>query len=106
MVVLGREIRLPADVMFGHIKVANETGNQSDFAVQIRGRMRRAHEVARRHLEANAKRSKEVYDVRLSFHKYEVGDVVWLLHETRRVGISAKLQKAFDGPFFVKGKDI
>ncbi|KAH3890646.1 hypothetical protein DPMN_014731 [Dreissena polymorpha] len=88
--------------MFGHIKVANETGNPSDFVVQIRGRMRRAHEVARRHLEANAKRSKEVYDARLSFHKYEVGDMVWLLHETRRVGISAKVQKAFDGPFLVK----
>ena len=77
MLVLGREVRLPADVMFGHIKAENETGGKpSDFVIQIRRRMQKAHEVTRKHLEANAKRSKEVYDARLSFHKYEVGDVV------------------------------
>ncbi|XP_052255150.1 uncharacterized protein LOC127860882 [Dreissena polymorpha] len=65
MMVLGREMRLPADVLFGDIKATNETRNPSDFVVQTRGHMCRAQEVARKHLEANAKRSKE----------FEVGDV-------------------------------
>ena len=38
------------------------------------------------------------------FHKYELGDNVWCLHETRRVGVSSKLERAFDGPFLITEK--
>ncbi|KAH3864862.1 hypothetical protein DPMN_027893 [Dreissena polymorpha] len=102
MMVLGREV--PADVMFGHIKATNETTNSPVFVIEIKSRMGRAHDVTRNQLEANAKRSKEVYDARLSLQTYEAGDVVCLLHDTRRVGVSAKLQNAFDGPFLVTAR--
>ncbi|XP_052281178.1 uncharacterized protein LOC127878690 [Dreissena polymorpha] len=103
--VMGREIRQPSDVMFRHVKDTHESDlNPSDYVNGVRERMHKAHEVARKHLEAAARRSKDVYDARLSFHHYEVGDAVWLLHETRRVGVSAKLEKAYDGPFVVKAK--
>jgi hypothetical protein len=40
----------------------------------------------------------------LSFHSYEVGDIVWCLHETRKVGVTPKLEKAYDGPYLVVEK--
>lgn len=61
-----------------------------------------SHKVARRKLGVNAKRSKQLYDAKQSFHKYEVGDVVWCLNETRKVGVMLKLQKAFESQYVVK----
>ena len=58
---LGREIRLPADVVFGHFENPNHLNVQSfcDFIDCIKGRMLHAHEVARKYLESSAKRSKK-----------------------------------------------
>ena len=47
-----------------------------------------------------AKRSKELYNAKVAFHRYSVGDVVWCLMEVRKVGISPKLERIFEGPFF------
>ncbi len=64
--------------------------------------MLQAHDVASRHLASNAKRSKERYDVNISYHNYEIGDVVWFLHETRKIGTAPKLEQKYDGPYIVK----
>ena len=63
--------------------------------------MQHAYEVARKYMSATAKRSKELYDSKLAFHRYSVGDIVWCLMETKKVGISPKLEVGFEGPFVV-----
>ncbi|KAH3831436.1 hypothetical protein DPMN_104703 [Dreissena polymorpha] len=40
----------------------------------------------------------------MSYLQYQVGDLVWFLHEGRQVGISPKLEKANNGPFPVVEK--
>ena len=76
MLMLGREVRFPAEIIYGS---ATEQGdsritNCGDYVNQLCDRMQEAHEIARKHLGASAKRQKLDYDAKLSFHKYEVGD--------------------------------
>ena len=51
-----------------------------------------------------AKRSKELYDTKVAFQRYDVGDVVWCLMEVRKVGVSPKLEFVYEGPLLVKEK--
>ena len=79
MLMLGREVRFPAEIIYGS---ATEQGdsritNYGDYVNQLCDRMQEAHEIVRKHLGASAKRQKQDYDAKLSFHKYEVGDCVW-----------------------------
>ena len=106
LLTMGREVRLPAELVFGSFTASNqgEITSYGDFVDQLRSRMQHAHEVARKYLSSAAKRSKEMYDVKMAVNKYERGDLVWCLDETRKVGIMSKLGNAYDGPFLVKKK--
>ena len=105
MLNIGRETRMPADLVFNHYSDAGAvSSNYGDYAQSLRNRMLKAHEVARKHLERRSKRSKEIYDSKMSFHQYNIGDIVWCLHETKKVGICPKLEKCFDGPFIIHKK--
>ena len=102
---LGREVRLPADIVYGHTSVTEEeVPAYCDYVEELRYRLLRAHDVARKHLKQSAKRSKEVYDTRVAQINFEKGDLVWCLLEARKVGVCPKLQKRFDGPFVVQEK--
>lgn len=75
LMTIGREIRLPADLVFGHAtETDNEVSNLGDFVQNLKSKMLHAHEVARRHLGSNSKRKKEIYDAKMSFTEYNVGD--------------------------------
>ena len=100
---IGREVRLPADVIYGSsaVKRDQEVLSVSDHVTQLQDRMRRAQEIARRNLKRKAERSKEVYDTKVVFNNYKLGDQVWYLHETRKVGQTPKLEKRYSGPFVI-----
>jgi hypothetical protein len=105
LLAIGREVRMPADLIFEHVKEVNQnTGNFSDYVIGLKEKMLHAHEVARRHLGLNARRNKEIYDAKMFFTDYNVGDLVWYLHETKKVGIAPKLEKTYDGPYVIKVK--
>ncbi|CAC5385859.1 unnamed protein product [Mytilus coruscus] len=78
LLMLDKEVRLPAELMFGP-KECYE------------------HSVARKHLQAAAKRQKDNYDAKLSFH--QPGQPVWLLNEARQEGRCPKLQNLYQDPF-------
>lgn len=103
LLVLGREIRMPADLLYTH-REPDVSMSYVECVLDIQDRMHHAHELARKYLQKSACRSKEIYDSRMLFYEYQVGDAVWCLHETRKVGVSEKLTRAFDGPFLVVEK--
>jgi transposase InsO family protein/DNA-binding MarR family transcriptional regulator len=104
MLSIGREVRLPASIVYGGQTTSEELPSFAAHANLLRARMLKAHDVARKHLHNSAKRSKEIYDHRLSFHLYEVGDVVWCVHESRKVGVTPKLEKRYEGPYLITSK--
>ena len=75
-----------------------------EYVDVLRSRMQHAHEIARKHLNSAAKRSKEIYDTKIAVNKYAEGDMVWCLAEARKVGKMQKLEPAYEGPFLIKRK--
>ncbi|XP_053392177.1 uncharacterized protein LOC128554883 [Mercenaria mercenaria] len=101
---LGREIKLPADLLFGYAVNSTDVPSYCEYVKEIRAKVMHAYKIARQYLLSNARRSKILYDTNISYHNYNAGDVIWYLHESRKVGVTPKLKKKFDGPFVVKEK--
>ena len=106
MLTMGREVRLPAELVFGSTNTYNgeEITTYGDYVDILRTKMQHAHEIARKYMATASKRSKEPYDVKVAFHRYQEGDVVWCLMEVRKVGVTPKLEYVYEGTFLVKKK--
>ena len=106
LLTFGREIRLPAELLFGTSSTAGggEVTSYGDHVDTIRSRMQHAHDIARKHLGEAAKRRKDTYDTSTAFRNYHVGSVVWCLNETRKPGVTHKLEHLYEGPFLVTSK--
>ena len=99
MLMLGREIEVPLDVITESSPDAPPL--TSEYAVALQQRLASAHEVARRHLGKAAERQKRNYDKRVSSKPFRVGDSVWLHHVRRRKGRNPKLDSPWEGPYLV-----
>ena len=106
LLALGREIRLPADLVYVVKDEETETVDEYEYIQSLKDHMPMAHEVARKYLKASVKRSKGAYDTRAVFHNYHPGDKDWCLHETRKVGVAPKLEKKVYGGICHKVKNI
>ena len=106
LLTIGREVRLPAELVFGSTISSNgeKITSYGDYVDTLRTKIQRAHEIARNHMSASAKRSKDLYDSKVAFNKFNQGDIVWCLMETRKVGISPKPEHVYEGPFLIKRK--
>ena len=60
---------------------------------------REVYETVRLHLGEAAVRRKDRYDVKVKEMRFVEGTWVWYLYPRRRVGISAKWQKFYTGPY-------
>ena len=103
LLTIGREVRLPAELVFSSKNTCDglDITSYGEYVDQLRQKMQYAHEVARKHLSCSAKRSKDIYDTKISVNQYQVGDVVWLLQEARHVGECQKLVRIYEGPYLV-----
>jgi hypothetical protein len=108
MLMLGKEVRIPTEIIFGNRNAETEPiTSYGDYVEILRERMCTAHRVAQRQLGIVAKRQKESCDKReksLNYEHDEVGDLVWYLNEVKREGISPKLQSAYWGPCVITQK--
>ena len=100
MLNLGREVRLPAEVLFGSMSNfdGEEVTTYGEYAERLRDKLSRAHMVARKHLGLAAKRQKLRYDVKQVLHQYEPGDLVWYLTAMSQLKITPKLRCPYEGP--------
>ncbi len=104
LLMFGREVRLPAEIVFGSETVRkNEVvSSYGAYVEQLKSTMQHAHDVARKNLNACAKRQKEIYDHNARFSKFDTGDLVWYLQATRKESVNPKLVFPYAGPFIVK----
>ncbi|KAH3692186.1 hypothetical protein DPMN_191542 [Dreissena polymorpha] len=63
--------------------------------------MNHAKQLAREHLSVTTKRQKDIYDKRQCVHSYEPEIVIWLLEQSRKPGITHKLEMSHECPFVV-----
>ena len=103
LLMLGREVRLPAEIIFGSGTTLADTpvASYGEYVTQLRSRMQHAHQVARKHLDVSAKRQKQNYDVRSKDINFQAGDLVWYQSEIGQLNITPKLRKPFMGPCVV-----
>ena len=107
VMLLGREIRLPYELTKEGTPLSDKGDSPKtwgEHALQIRHSLHRAHNIARRHLQNNAKRRKDYYDIKSNLISYEVFQRVWYLNESRTEGISPKLQPSYLGPCLITNK--
>lgn len=105
--MLGREVRLPCEIVAeGNSiwKTQETTCIWGEYALNVRERLQKAHCVARKHLQVNAKRRKDFYDSNSKLLQYKVGEKVWYLNENRKVGDCPKLQPLYMGPCLITKK--
>lgn len=103
MLFLGREVRLPAHLMFEAPDSPNFS-NYGDYVEALRLKMERAHDLARLHLGKSAKRQKDGYDSKCMLHKYNPGDLVWYANLASQLHLPPKLRKSFCGPLLILEK--
>jgi hypothetical protein len=102
MLMLGREVRMPYEVIVGNSAGKYErVTTYGDYVSQLRQQLNNAHEVARKHLQQTALRQEERYDSKCLVNQYDPGDLVWLLNELREAEVCPKLQPAYLGPLVV-----
>jgi hypothetical protein len=102
LLMLGREVRLPAEVVFGSsTSEATEISSYGDYVDLLREKMQHAHYIARKHIGKAAEKQESLYDAKKHLNSYDLGDAVWYLNEARYVDKSPKLQSAYLGPYVV-----
>jgi len=94
--MLGRELRLPAELVYGLPPDATFTST-AHYVVQLADALHTAFGRARETDRVAHKRQKDYYDYRTKTSQYAPGDRVWLA----KPGILQKLESRWDGPFLV-----
>ena len=99
--MLGRQISMPIDIQVG-LPPESEPQEELQYLVDLRERLEDAYAIARENLKAGAERQKRYYDLSADHEKFQPGDLVWLLNQSRRKGRCPKLQKKWLGPMLVE----
>ena len=99
MLMLGREIALPTDIMCG--LPPDSPREVTSYVADLRDRLEEAHRLARRHLRQATCRQKRYYDNKVRGTPFQVGDLCWVANKAHKKGISPKLQDKWKGPGLV-----
>jgi len=102
MLVLGREVSAPLDVILGVPPGGSQHYDSYDEFVWSRQRlMRETYATVRENLGVAAVRRKRGYDVRVRPRQFHAGDQVWYYYPRRYVQRSPKWQSFYTGPYTV-----
>jgi hypothetical protein len=98
MMMLGREVRLPIDLLFP-LPETVVTENSAEYVVGLRKRMEECYDYARQYLKRASERQKRGYDTQLKEQIYRPGDLVF-----RHNPNTKKLETPWLGPLVVMKK--
>ncbi len=107
MMMLGREVSAPVDIMFGK---TNEVDGEctTDYGTELKERLQGIHDRARHALQVSSRRQKRNYDRTARGPKYQKGKFVWLFNIQRlrplgKAFMSKKLMLPWEGPYLITG---
>ncbi|GFV82415.1 retrovirus-related Pol polyprotein from transposon 412 [Trichonephila clavipes] len=95
----GRELHLPADLLFSRPPEAPLA--PEEYIEKLQARMEEMHHLARERIGLASEKMRTRFDARAAGHDFHEGDKVWLWNLKRRKGLSPKLQTNWEGPYTV-----
>ncbi|GFV84435.1 retrovirus-related Pol polyprotein from transposon 412 [Trichonephila clavipes] len=98
-ILFGRDLRLPADLLFSRQPDAPLV--PEEYIEKLQARMEEMHHLARERIGMASEKMKTRYDARATGHDFHEGDKVWLWNPKHRKGLSPKLQTNWEGPYTV-----
>ena len=104
LMMFGREMILPADIIFGTGYPGAPENNPSEYLEKLTSKMNTIHNIARDNLNIASDRQKKYYDRKASMTPYAVGDVVWFNDKPFKRGKSRKLQRPWRGPYRIMAR--
>ncbi|CAG2215711.1 unnamed protein product [Mytilus edulis] len=107
MLMFGREIVLPVDLIYGSYPDSVETGGKSenDYLKDLRKGLWDIHDVAREKMKDASDRQKRQYDTKVHSRQYRVGDAVWIFNPLRVIAVS-EIENSLDStPMSVRELD-
>ena len=99
--MLGREVLEPIDLMLGTVDQHLRQETPVEYVRKLEERLKRVHKQARDTLLSAQRRQKKDYDLKVLERKYNVGDLVYLINSSSKVGQSNKLKPIWNGPYLV-----
>ncbi|XP_074026894.1 uncharacterized protein [Leptinotarsa decemlineata] len=104
MLLTGRELKLPLDVLCGSPFNESQEVPISEFVNDLKETLEIVHEFARTKLQLSSDRMKIRFDKKSLPVSFKEGDAVWLYQHQRRKGVCPKLQIPWQGPYLVTKK--
>ena len=101
MLMFGRELHLPLDLIIGRPPLEEEKP-VTEYAEGLRHKIAKTHEFARANIKAASEGMKRRYDARCDLSRFDSGDLVWLFNPQRKKGISPKLSTKWEGPYTIQ----
>jgi hypothetical protein len=98
--MMGREINLPLDIMVGTLPDGQKQ-IAPQYIAEMKERLQDAFQQVRDNLKTYAERNKKYYDLRTHGDEHKVGDLVYVMKKTRKIGVSPKLDAKWNGPYIV-----
>lgn len=106
MLMLGRELKLPLDLLRGIPPESDLVENLSipHFVDQLRVKLNCVHNDVRNNLLMKSDKMKLNFDSKAHMLTFKTGDKVWLYFPHRVRGKSPKLQCDWEGPYIIRSK--
>ena len=105
MLMMGREAELPIDLIYGpHPQQDILTENKDkifDYIDKLMQRLWSIHNKARHKVIESSSRQKRHYNLKFHQNQYKIGDPVWLYVYPHMKGVTTKLTRNWDGPYFI-----
>ena len=98
LLMLGRELRTPAELSFGRPPDSPEAPPGPEYARRLQDRLDLAHAFARKQQQQAGLRQKRNYDVRTRGRHFQAGELVWVYSPQRKKGRCPKLESQWVGP--------
>ncbi len=99
--MLGRNVLQPLDLLMGTLTVEHFRRKSGDWFSRLSENLDRVHRFARENLKTAQLRQKRDYDLRVVENAYHVGDLVYRVDVSTKVGKKA-LQPVWLGPYVVE----
>ena len=99
--MFGREVELPIDLVYGRPKGIRNPAEPT-YVAELRDRFEEVHKMARKSLGKAAVLQERGYNVNARDSPLAVGSRVWVFTQKKRIGVSEKLVRPWEGPYTIQ----